>query len=130
MTLNSTGNQAKKFLGVGTATVVIDYIIYIVLISSFGFNEWFKALSFAAGALFSFLCNSYFTFSQPRLHFRQLVKFAFTYYLSMNINVFVNALGLKIIPLPIAWSMTAAFLLATFASSVVNFGMMKFFVYE
>ena len=126
----STNTQAKRFLSVGIATVLLDYLVYVTLVYLFGLNEWFKAFSFGFGALFSFVCNSYFTFSQSRLHVGKLFKFILTYYVSMNVNLFINSISLKSISLPIAYAITVAFFLATSASAVVNFLMLKYFVYK
>lgn len=130
MTSKSTAREAKRFLGVGIATVLLDFFVYIALVHLFGFNEWFKAISFAIGALFAFISNTYFTFSQSRLHFPKLLKFALTYYISMNVNVLINATSLKFFPIKGSLLMTIAFLSATFASAVVNFILLKYFVYR
>ena len=128
--LNMYKTQLSRFAIVGISTVLVDYIIYIFMINIFGFSPILKAISFIAGASYAFIFNSLYTFGQGHLKFFQLLKFSFTYALSLGINIFVNTYFISTFSVPSNLSISLAFCLATLASSVVNFILMKFFVYK
>ena len=84
--------QVKRFLVVGFTTIIIDYIVYVALVNILGYSYMYKGISFIAGAVYSFVLNSLYTFNQERLKASQLIKFAIVYIISLSINVSVNAL--------------------------------------
>ena len=122
--------QLSRFAIVGISTVFVDYVVYISLINIFGFSPILKAISFIVGASYAFIFNSLYTFGQGYLKFFQLLKFSFTYSLSLGINISVNAYFVGAFSISSNLSISLAFCLATLASSVVNFCLMKFFVYK
>lgn len=123
--------QFKRFIIVGTATVAIDYLIYHILVINFGINYYHKGISFASGAVFSYICNSLFSFEQKRLSKRQLAKFILTYTISLLANVHINSIMLNM-----NWhsfqyiSLYVSFVAATFTSTMLNFLLMNFYVFK
>ena len=123
--------QLKRFIVVGSATVAIDYFIYLFLVSRYGQYFYFKGISFTVGATFSYICNSLFSFEQGRLSKRQLVKFILTYVFSLLCNVHVNRLMLSL-----PWhsfehiSLYVSFVVATFTSTMLNFTLMASYVFS
>ena len=122
--------QVKRFLVVGFTTIIIDYIVYVALVNILGYSYMYKGISFIAGAVYSFVLNSLYTFNQERLKISQLIKFAIVYIISLSINVSVNAFLVERIPLTAHVSIFISFSVATLASCAVNFSSMKFFVFK
>lgn len=122
--------QVKRFLVVGFTTIIIDYIVYVALVNILGYSYMYKGISFIAGAVYSFVLNSLYTFNQERLKASQLIRFAIVYTISLSINVSVNAFLVERIPLTAHVSIFISFSAATLASCAVNFSAMKFFVFK
>ena len=122
--------QIKRFFVVGFSTILIDYIVYVALVNTFEYNYMHKGISFVSGAVYSFVLNSLYTFSQKKLSLLQLTKFAIVYMISLIINVSVNAFLVTRIPFTTQISIFISFSAATLASCAVNFSSMKFFVFK
>ena len=123
--------RLKRFVIVGAITVAIDYLTYYILVTNFGNSYYFKGISFATGATFSYICNSLFSFEQKRLSRRQLAKFMATYIISLSVNVHVNSVILNM-----SWhnlqdiSLYVSFVVATLTSTMLNFTLMNFYVFK
>ena len=123
--------QFKRFVIVGAATVAIDYLIYYILVKNFGTNNYFKGISFAAGASFSYIFNSLFSFEQKRLSKRQLTKFMTTYIISLLANVHINSMILNMNWHSLQYiSLYVSFIAATLTSTMLNFTLMNFYVFK
>ena len=123
--------QLKRFIAVGIATVAIDFLVYKLLVVSFGQIFYFKGISFIAGAVFSYVCNSLFSFEQKKLSKRQLLRFIGIYTLSLVCNVHVNGM---ILAMP--WhgfeymSLYVSFIIATSTSAFLNYTLMSCYVFK
>ena len=123
--------RLKRFVIVGAITVAIDYLTYYILVTNFGNSYYFKGISFATGATFSYICNSLFSFEQKRLSRRQLTKFMAVYIISLLVNVHVNSVILNM-----NWhnlqniSLYVSFVVATLTSTMLNFTLMNFYVFK
>lgn len=123
--------QLKRFIIVGSATVAIDYLIYQILVITFGYNYYFKGISFATGAVFSYISNSLFSFEQKRLSKRQLIKFMITYIISLLANVHINSMVLNMNWQAFEYmSLYVSFVAATSTSTMLNFLLMNFYVFK
>lgn len=117
--------ELMRFLVVGLSAVGTDFLTYMVLVR-FLPPSAAKGLSFAAGAVLSFVLNRVFVFraKQKGKVTRQAGAFVVLYLTTLLLNMAVNAAGLWLgLPKPVAW------LFATGASTVSNFLGMKFIVF-
>lgn len=117
--------ELMRFLVVGLSAVGTDFLTYMVLVR-FLPPSVAKGLSFAAGAVLSFVLNRVFVFraKQKGKVTRQAGAFVVLYLTTLLLNMAVNAAGLWLgLPKPVAW------LFATGASTVSNFLGMKFIVF-
>lgn len=117
-------NEAVKFIAVGIGGVVADYLVYGGLMW-LGVNMLAaKGLSYLAVASITFVLNTRWTFRRARFVKLELFRYAAVYDFSAGVNTAINKAvvilcGVKLL----------AFLVATGASSVVNFLGLKFFVF-
>ncbi len=108
----------------GICATGTDYIIYNALIyAGLSYYSVAKTISFLCGTLVAFFYNKYITFQAPEKSYREVALFFVLYVISMVCNVSINSFGLELFHhfLSFQYSLTAAFLLATFASMAINF---------
>ena len=124
----STLRQARRFLVVGTTTVLVD-------LASYSFCLWLavpidpaKGIGFVVGTIFAYVANRLWTFS-ARGGADRVFRFAALYLSTLVVNVAVNAamvwLGGTAKP-----ALAAAFVVATGLSACLNFLGMKFLVFR
>lgn len=124
------GGQLPRFLVVGSLTVVVDLITYIVLLRVISSVDLAKGTSFIAGTVFSYLANRHWTFS-ARGGWLRILKFVALYLATLVINTSINQLMLSVtLRWDLRFSIGFAFLIATGTSAAVNFIGMKYFVFE
>ena len=117
--------ELGRFLVVGLSAVGTDFLTYMLLVR-FLPPSVAKGISFAAGAVLSFVLNRGFVFraKEKGKVTHQAGAFVALYLTTLLLNMAVNAAGLWIgLPKPVAW------LFATGASTVSNFLGMKFIVF-
>lgn len=117
--------ELGRFLVVGLSAVGTDYLVYMVLGRLLP-TAVAKAISFAAGAVLSFVLNRLFVFraKEKGKVSTQVGAFVLLYATSLLLNTAVNAGGLALaFPRGLAW------LFATGTSTVTNFLGMKFIVF-
>jgi putative flippase GtrA len=108
-----------RYIVVGLGSVCIDAGVYWLLFSLTGESIASKAVSYVAGALFSYLANWRFTFGRRRSNLSE-VLFVLIYASSWAINVGLNELVLHL--LPVGWlSAIVAYLVATGFTTVWNY---------
>lgn len=110
---------------VGLSAVGTDYLVYVVLGRVLP-TSVAKAISFAAGAVLSFVLNRLFVFraKDKGKVTQQAGAFVLLYATSLLLNTGVNAAALAIgLPKGLSW------LFATGSSTVANFLGMKFIVF-
>jgi len=117
-----------RFLLVGSTTVLVDAVSYVVLHWAGLPVDLAKALGFLIGAVFAYFANWRFTFGTRRSRWSELL-FVAVYALALVLNVSVNAavrawLGTD------TFGATAAFLVATGLSAAWNFAGMSLFVFR
>jgi len=109
----------------GLISLAIDFIIYIFLTDFLNFlASTSKIISFIAGSINSFILNKTFTFRVKKIFFKQPIKFAVLYSISLFFNSithdFFDNLYDGILP----------FGIATFVSVIINFSGQKFWVFK
>jgi putative flippase GtrA len=118
----------SRFLLVGSTTVLVDAVTYVLLDWAGVPVDVAKALGFLTGAVFAYFANWRFTFGARRSRWSE-VLFVVVYALALGLNVSVNSavrawLGTDTV------GATAAFLVATGLSAVWNFVGMSLFVFR
>jgi putative flippase GtrA len=105
--------------------VAIDAGVYFVLISSSLEPTWAKRLSFAAGALWGFFANKFFTFDKRSFALHEPVLFALVYTAGWFLNSLIHDGVMHVTG--IKW---LAFLGATGVSTCTNFAGQKWIVFR
>ena len=124
----STLRQARRFLVVGTTTVLVD-------LASYSFCLWLtvgidpaKGIGFVVGTIFAYVANRLWTFS-ARGGADRVFRFAALYLSTLVVNVAVNA-GMVWLGGTAKPALAAAFVVATGLSACLNFLGMKFLVFR
>lgn len=127
--MSRTPTELRRFLVVGTLTVLIDYGAYRAFLLLAAAVDLSKALGFLIGTLFAYFANRRFTFESSAPHGWQPARFGLVYLSTLVANVVANALALKALAgFPLA--VTLAFLVATGVSATLNFLAMKYWVFR
>lgn len=126
----ATFGELMRFLPVGGAAVLIDFVAYVLLTSAGMSINLAKAASFVAGAIFAFYGNRHFTFRRASNGLQGIALFCGVYVLSLILNVAVNGLTLSALGSSSGWSLAFAWLIATICSAASNFIGMKLLVFR
>ena len=118
-----------RYFIVGLSTVLIDFFIY-KLLSNFLIIEISKTLSFLTGSLWSYQLNRLWTFKTIKPKLSQFIKYLVIHTSSLFLNVLVNSLLIKTLPINFLWRLNLAFTFATFASAIYNFILIKFLIFN
>ena len=125
--------QVFTFIIVGFFTVLCDFIVYNLILSSKIFSiEICKGIGFVSGTIFSYLANRYWTFKYEGniLNKATILNFIIVYSFSLSVNILVNSLVINKLPnISQTISINIAFLIATLFSASLNFLGMKYFVF-
>jgi putative flippase GtrA len=122
--------EAGVFLVVGGITVLVDFACYTVLQSGGGLPvDVSKGMGFLIGTAFAYFANRHWTFGHREAGRGSAWRFALLYSVTLAVNVLVNAICLYVLS-DRPWSKSAAFVLATGASAVLNFLGMKYLVFR
>ena len=117
------------FLMVGTATVIIDFLTYFLLMYLIEFSPFLaKGLSFALGATFSYFMNKRFTFHHKKMYLLSSSKFICLYFSTLAINIGLNNVTLSVLQEQ-KFVHLIGFFVATGASTIFNFIGMKYYVF-
>lgn len=122
---NIDKKEIGRFLIAGFTAVGTDASVYYLLINFLSYSPA-KATSFISGTIVAFIINKYWTFKIPKKSYTEMVKFGLLYLFSLTVNVSLNKLSLIIMPEFIA----LAFLIATGASTIINFIGQKFWIFK
>ena len=121
--------EVKRFILVGSSTVLLDLFCYYGLIQ-FGIESSIsKGSSFTIGAIYAYLVNKNFTFQIKNYGLFQFSLFMLLYLSTLLINVFTNEILLNFFGRTHV-SFILAFLSATFLSAALNFLGMKYLVFS
>ncbi len=123
--MNRLQREMTMFILAGFSAVATDMSAYYLLFNFLGHSSA-KAISFISGSVVAYVLNKYLTFEQKRKSYSEVLKFGMLYTTTLGVNVAVNKLSLTFLP---GWVFNA-FLLATSASTVLNFLGQKFWVFK
>jgi putative flippase GtrA len=122
--------QFGVFLIIGTLTVLSDYAIYLILLSTSLFSiNLSKGIGFILGTIFSYVANKAWTFSYTGGLSKSIYRFITLYLATLALNISINAMFLGIFE-GFEYYRQTSFLLATMISALVNFLGMKYFVFK
>jgi polyisoprenyl-phosphate glycosyltransferase len=120
--------EVGRFLIIGSTTVIIDLVVYLVLLNIIFDTSISKAISFSVGAVFAYFANRSFTFKTSIKGFFRFIIFILLYLSTLFVNVVTNEIILNLIKQNI-FSILIAFLIATSFSAGLNFLGMKYIVF-
>ncbi len=124
----STTVQLRRFLLVGSTTVLVDFATYTLCLALDLPIDPAKGIGFIAGTFFAYLANRFWTFEATAVTGRFL-RFLLLYLITLAINVGVNAAVVGVVGTSTI-GLGFAFVVATGVSASLNFLGMKFIVFR
>lgn len=123
--LDSTKKEIPRFIVAGILAVATDYFSYLALTNVIDV-DLSKACSFMLGSVVAFILNKFWTFESDKKITTAIMPFIVLYSSTFFVNVSLNHFSLVYV----TDIKTIAFLVATSASTVLNFLGMKFWVFK
>ena len=120
--------QIRRFLGVGSLTVLVDLVSYRLCLETGLPVPLAKTIGFLSGTIFAYFVNRFWTFQSQSSHVA-LFKFLLLYLSTLLTNVGVNQIVFEAVPLGERGQLFA-FLVATSVSATLNFLGMKYIVFR
>lgn len=118
------------FLIVGSLTVLLDFLTYRALVWYELFDiDIAKGIGFLTGTVFAYFANRLWTFKHNSVATGAVWRFILVYLISLSVNINLNAITLAWLA-DTSMSIQLAFLVATGASTIINFLGMKLFVFR
>ena len=136
--MNKIKREISRFFVSGLCAVGTDMFFYYLLSRFIGVS-WAKGISFCLGTVTAYLMNKYYTFGQTQKDLKEVLRFIILYIFSLSVNVFINFISLyclskysifDVILVKENMDKLIAFLLATGASTCINFIGQKFWVFK
>lgn len=123
-----TGKQLRRFLIVGALCVLTDLLVYTPCVRlELASVATAKAISYLAGVAVGFVLNKRWTFESRRQGLREPASYLALYATTLVVNVACNHWALEVLG---SHARPIAFLLATAASTVLNFLGMRWFAFR
>ena len=124
--MNKLKNELRRFLIAGSSAVGTDFITYYIILNFLHLDiDIAKTFSFILGTVVAFVVNKYWTFERYEKSYKQIFQFTILYSTTLFVNVTVNRLVLDFAEL-----FFLAFLIATGASTTLNFAGQKWWVFK
>lgn len=117
--------QLKRFFIAGLSAVSTDLIAYYILLL-FVQHDIAKGISFVLGTVVAYIINKYWTFEKHEKSYKEMLKFAILYTITLGANVFTNKLILDLTNNFVFLS----FVFATGISTILNFSGQKWWVFK
>ena len=90
---SETGKQLRRFIVVGTLSVLTDLSLYYALIASVTDAATFaKAMSYLGGVLVGFVLNKQWTFESKRRKWTEPASYVALYTVTLGVNIACNHL--------------------------------------
>lgn len=123
-------SEAGRFLLAGSASVLIDFIVYLFLLLVLGLETKIsKGVGFSSGALFAYFANRKFTFNSATKGFFVFLLFWVLYITTLSVNIATNELGLSLFGKD-SFGIGLSLFIATGLSALLNFIGMKYLVFR
>jgi putative flippase GtrA len=117
--VGETQKQLRRFLVVGSLSVLVDFGVYSALATGAGLAvSLAKAFSYLAGVVVGFVLNKRWTFESSRRSWQEATTYLALYAVTLGVNVGCNRLVLSLIG---ADHRSLAFIMATGVTTVLNF---------
>ena len=124
--MNKLKKELRRFLIAGLSAVGPEFITYYIMLNFLHLDiDIAKTLSFILGTVVAFVVNKYWTFERYEKSYKQIFQFTILYSTTLFVNVMVNRLALDFAEL-----FFLAFLIATGASTILNFVGQKWWVFK
>jgi putative flippase GtrA len=124
--VNKLKKELRRFLIAGLTAVGTDFITYYIILNFLHRDiDIAKTLSFILGTVVAFVVNKYWTFERYEKSYKQIFQFTILYSTTLFVNVMANRLILDFAEL-----FFLAFLIATGASTILNFAGQKWWVFK
>lgn len=120
--------ELLRFLIAGFSAVGTDLTVYYFSLAFLSHSPA-KTISFLSGAIVAYVINKYWTFEKKEWSHLEIIKFLALYIFTLGVNVSLNRLSLNIFNGLILNYVFSAFLVATAASTVLNFIGQKWWVF-
>ena len=120
--------QIRRFLVVGSLTVLVDLASYRLCLETGLPVPLAKTIGFLTGTIFAYFVNRFWTFQSQRSH-AALFKFLLLYLSTLLTNVGVNQIVFEAVPAGERGQLFA-FVVATSVSATLNFLGMKYIVFR
>jgi len=122
--------ELPMFVVVGIITVIIDFIVYNVLVE-FRLSDVnvAKGVGFVSGTIFSYFMHRIWTFGHKTHKPGTVWRYVLLYMSSLGVNVSINSFVLNL-SFEFQFIILLAFIVATAASTILNFIGMKWFVFK
>ena len=132
--MSQVKKELLRFLVAGVSAVGVDLVAYYLL-QNFLSADISKGISFILGTIVAFLINKYWTFEQKEKSVSEIVKFIILYGCTFSVNVFVNKFVLESAEIKtllgeVIEIKLVAFVIATGASTILNFIGQKWWVFK
>ena len=122
-------SQAGRFLLVGGATVLVDFVVYVLLLFVGIETDMAKGISFSMGAVFAYFANKGYTFNSQKKGLYRFMLFSVLYGLTLVVNISANELVLFLLDKTQLF-IVFAFLVATIVSAILNYLGMKYIIFK
>ena len=122
-------SQAGRFLLVGGATVLVDFVVYVLLLFVGIETNASKGVSFSVGAVFAYFANKGYTFNSHKKGLYRFMLFSVLYGLTLVVNISANELVLFLLDKTQLF-IVFAFLVATIVSATLNYLGMKYIIFK
>ena len=122
--MKKINKEIKRFVITGFAAVSIDLVTYYIMLNFFKYNIA-KILSYILGSTVALMINKYWTFEKYKKSYKQIIQFAILYITTLAMNIIINHFTLYFLEI-----VFLAFLIATLASTILNFLGQKFWAFK
>lgn len=121
--------QLKRYIMTGGVATLIDFCVYSSLLY-FGMDfSYAKALSFLTALSFSYNGHRRWTF-QSHGNLQRIIAFIVLYISSFVLNILSNAFMLELLGTDTKIKILAAFVVSTGLTAVLNFIILKFYIFR
>jgi putative flippase GtrA len=121
--------QLSRFVAVGVFSALVDFSVYLGLLTLGTWVHGAKAISFILGTTTAYLLNRRFTFSSSTGGKTRLAGFMLLYGTTLAINTGMNGLMLTVLP-ELPYRVSIAWVIAQGTATAINFVMLRTVVFR
>jgi putative flippase GtrA len=121
--------QLSRFVAVGVFSALVDFSVYLGLLTMGTWVHGAKTISFILGTLTAYLLNRRFTFSASTGGRTRLAGFMLLYGTTLMINISMNGLMLTVLP-DLPFRVSVAWVIAQGTATLINFVMLRKVVFR